>query len=97
MSKCNKIASYLLFYTKFIDSVQKLIKILTLQVIESLRQSTRDKIILYINLLIIVTGSIGLYVYFSINPFSQEEILNLQKEVLKNISRSLANQENVSS
>ena len=72
-------------------------KMLTLQVIESLRQSTRDKIILYINLLVIVTGSIGLYVYFSINPFSQEEVLNLQKEVLNNISRSLANQENISS
>ena len=64
--------------------------------IESLRQSTRDKILLYINLFIIVAGAIGFYVYFSINPFSQEEIKNLQQEVLKNISKDLENQKIIS-
>ena len=60
--------------------------------IESLRQSTRDKLILYTNLLIIVTGAIGFYVYFSINPLSQEEISTLQEAALKNITRSIAKQ-----
>ena len=59
------------------------------QVIESLTQTTRDKILLYANLFIILTGAIGFYIYFSINPFSEKEILILQSEVLKNISTSL--------
>ena len=60
-----------------------------IQVIASLTQTTRDKILLYANLFIILTGAIGFYVYFSINPFSEKEILGLQSEVLRNISRSL--------
>ena len=60
---------------------------LFIKVIESLTQTTRDKVLLYINLVIIVTGALGFYVYFSINPFSDEEILNLQDIVLRNISQ----------
>ena len=76
---------------KFIDFLPHSLDLI-FQVIESLRQSTRDKLILYTNLLIIVTGAIGFYVYFSINPFSQEEISNLQEAALKNITRSIAKQ-----
>ena len=63
--------------------------------IESLRQSTRDRIILYINLIIIVSGAIGFYVYFSINPFSPDEIEKLQEAVLKNISKTEMNFEKI--
>ena len=63
--------------------------------IESLRQSTRDRIILYINLIIIVSGAIGFYVYFYINPFSPDEIEKLQEAVLKNISKTEMNFEKI--
>ena len=44
--------------------------------------------LLYANLVIIVAAAIGLYVYFSINPFSEEEITKLQDIVLKNVNQS---------
>jgi len=65
-------------------------------VIESLRQSTRDKVILYINLFIILSGAIGFYVYFSINPFLPEEIEDFQQEALKNLSKTLETQKLIS-
>ena len=77
-NKCLHIGSHRLTFSK-------------LKVIESLSQSTRDKIVLYINLVIIVAGALGFYVYFSINPFTEEEISRLQKLAMKNISHHSGN------
>jgi hypothetical protein len=42
--------------------------------IANLKQETWKKVILYINLAIILAGAFALYVFFSINPFTLEEI-----------------------
>lgn len=43
-----------------------------------LEQTTCEKWILNVNLILILSGAIFLYVYFSINPFSTQEIAELQ-------------------
>ena len=52
-----------------------------LERISHLEQTTCEKIVLYINLAIILTGAIVLYAYFSINPFTSEEIANLRSNL----------------
>ena len=50
--------------------------------IANLEQTKWQKAILYTNLFIILSGALGFYVYFSINPFTMEQIHNIQQEVL---------------
>ena len=57
-----------------------------LERISHLEQPFWEKTILYINLVIILLGAIGLYVYFSINPFTSEEIVNLRSNLNISIS-----------
>ena len=45
-----------------------------IQKLSSLEQSTLQKVILYSNLVIIIGLAIFLYIYMSINPFSDEEL-----------------------
>ena len=47
--------------------------------IAHLEQTTTEKGVLYTNLVLILIGAIVLYVYFSINPFTQEEIDHLRR------------------
>jgi len=47
--------------------------------IAHLEQTTTEKGVLYTNLVLILIGAIVLYVYFSINPFTQEEIEHLRR------------------
>ena len=47
--------------------------------IAHLEQNTYEKTFLYSNLVLILAGAIILYVYFSINPFTQEEIEELRQ------------------
>ena len=54
--------------------------------IAHLEQSTPEKIILYLNLVIIVCGAVALYVYFSINPFSPEEIAKLRANLTTGVN-----------
>jgi uncharacterized membrane protein len=57
-----------------------------LERISHLEQTFWEKIVLYINLVIILLGAIGLYVYFSINPFTSEDIVNLRSNLNISIS-----------
>jgi len=49
------------------------------QELSTLSQSTTQKVILYTNLVIIVSLALFLYIYFSINPFTSQEIYNLRQ------------------
>ena len=55
--------------------------------IPHLDQTIAEKAVLYLNLGIICTGAIVLYVYFSINPFTSEEIANLRSDLNISIIR----------
>lgn len=46
-----------------------------------LEQTACEKLILYFNLAIILMGAIVLYVYFSINPFTSQEIAALRSNL----------------
>ena len=48
--------------------------------IAHLEQSTYKKSFLYSNLILILIGAIFLYVYFSINPFTEEKIDALRQQ-----------------
>jgi len=49
------------------------------QELSTLSQSTTQKVILYTNLVIIISLALFLYIYFSINPFTSQEIDNLRQ------------------
>lgn len=46
----------------------------------ALAQTTTQKVILYLNLILIFGVAIAMYTYFSINPFTTEEINLLRQE-----------------
>lgn len=73
------------------DSVEKSKKNLEEQDVTKsiLYQTKGQKAILYLNLVTILIGAAGFYVYFSINPFTRDQIRILQDEALKNMSISL--------
>ena len=54
--------------------------------IAHLEQSTWQKSFLYSNLILILIGAVFLYSYFSINPFTEEQIDTLGKQA--NITKS---------
>ena len=54
-----------------------------------LNQTPLEKAVLYGNLIVILGVAVGFYVYFSINPFTAQEIQDLQSAALRNISRQL--------
>ena len=47
-----------------------------------LSQTTLQKTVLWLNLGVIVIVAVGLYAYFSINPFTREQVDQLQSQVL---------------
>ena len=53
-----------------------------LEAVSSLRRTKAQKIILYINLAIILTLAVFLYAYFTVNPFTNEEIDLLRQKAL---------------
>ena len=53
-----------------------------LQQLSTLQQSTFQRVILYTNLAIILTLAVFLYVFFSINPFSAEELSQFRSEAI---------------
>ena len=52
-----------------------------LERISHLEQTSFEKAVLYINLVIILIGAVFLYAYFSINPFTSEEIFDIQSNL----------------
>ncbi len=50
--------------------------------IANLEQTTWEKSFLYVNLVIILAGALAFYIYFTINPFTIDEIQTLQNEVM---------------
>ena len=57
-----------------------------MQTLSTLHQSTGQKVILYTNLVIIITLALFLYIFFSINPFSPEELLQFKSEAINKTS-----------
>ena len=55
-----------------------------LEAITNLEQSRAQRAILLVNLGIILTGALLLYVYFCINPFTAAEIDQLRERALQN-------------
>jgi len=53
-----------------------------------LSQTLFQKVILYTNLVIIVSGAVVFYVILSINPFTIEEIQGMQAGILRNLTSS---------
>ena len=53
-----------------------------LQQLSTLQQSTFQRVILYTNLGIILSLAVFLYVFFSINPFSAEELSQFRSEAM---------------
>ena len=56
---------------------------------DPLEQTTMEKCALYINLFLILTGAVALYVYFSINPFTSEEIAELRSSLNVSVNYQL--------
>ena len=52
-----------------------------LERISHLEQTPFEKAVLYINLVIILIGAVFLYAYFSINPFTSEEIFHIRSNL----------------
>ena len=52
-----------------------------LERISHLEQTPFEKAVLYINLVIILIGAVVLYAYFSINPFTSEEIFDIRSNL----------------
>ena len=48
--------------------------------VAALEQKTWEKFLLYSNLVVILAGGIALYVYFSISPFTSEEIAEISRQ-----------------
>jgi len=57
-----------------------------LQQLSTLQQSTFQRVILYTNLAIILSLAVFLYVFFSINPFSAEELGQFRSEAINKTS-----------
>ena len=57
-----------------------------LQQLSTLQQSPLQKVVLYTNLVIILGLAVFLYVYFSINPFSPEQLAMFRSEALNKTS-----------
>ena len=57
-----------------------------LQQLSTLQQSTFQRVILYSNLAIILSLAVFLYVFFSINPFSDEELDQFRNEAINKTS-----------
>jgi len=57
-----------------------------LQQLSTLQQSSFQRVILYTNLAIILSLAVFLYVFFSINPFSAEELGQLRSEAINKTS-----------
>ena len=55
-----------------------------LEAITNLEQSRAQRAILLVNLGIILTGALLIYVYFCINPFTAAEIDQLRERALQN-------------
>ena len=55
-----------------------------LEAITNLAQSRAQRVILLVNLAVILTGALLLYVYFCINPFTVAEIDELRERALEN-------------
>ena len=55
-----------------------------LEAITNLEQSRAQRAILLVNLAVILTGALLLYVYFCINPFTVAEIDELRERALEN-------------
>lgn len=53
-----------------------------------LSQTLFQKVILYTNLVLIVSGAVVFYVLLSINPFTMEEIQEIQAGILRNLTSS---------
>ena len=52
-----------------------------LERISHLEQTTLEKLVLYTNLGIILAGAVALYAYFSINPFTSEDIFRIRSNL----------------
>ena len=57
-----------------------------LQQLSTLQQSTFQRVILHTNLVIILSLAVFLYVFFSINPFSAEELGQFRSEAINKTS-----------
>ena len=57
-----------------------------LQQLSTLQQSTFQRVILYSNLAIILSLAVFLYVFFSINPFSDEQLDQFRNEAINKTS-----------
>lgn len=50
--------------------------------VAALEQKTWEKFLLYSNLVVILAGGTALYIYFSISPFTSEEIAEIRSKII---------------